>query len=68
MATGRHNNLVEIVRAEASTLRTFLSYLDEKTWASESSSEGWTIEDVVAHLAGNIDNWTRNITLSLIHI
>ena len=62
MATGQHNDLVEIVRAEASTLRTFLSDLDEKTWASESSSEGWTIEDVVAHLAGNIDNWTRNIT------
>ncbi len=56
MATGRHNNLVEIVGAEASTLSTFLSCPDEKTWASESPGEGWPIVCVVADLAGHIDN------------
>ena len=58
---GRQNDLVEKVRTEASSLQMFLSHLDERTWSSESTSKGWTIEDVVAHLAGNIDNWTNNI-------
>ena len=61
IGTGRTNDLVEKVRTEASSLQTFLSHLDERTWSSESTSKGWTIEDVVAHLAGNIDNWTNNI-------
>ena len=62
MRAGRQNDLVEKVRTEAASLRTFLSDLDEQAWTSESTSNGWTIEDVVAHLAGNIDNWTNNIT------
>ena len=61
MRTGRQHDLIEKVRTEAASLRMFLSQLDERTWASESTSKGWTIEDVVSHLAGNIDNWTNNI-------
>ena len=62
MATDRPIDLVTIVTTEASRLRGILSHLDAQTWASDSTSEGWTIEDVVAHLAGNIDNWTSNLT------
>ena len=66
MATEQPNDLVTIVTTEASRLRGILSHLDAQTWGSDSTSEGWTIEDVVAHLAGNIDNWTRNITRAVI--
>ena len=55
------NNLVEAVIAEASRLRVFLSSLDAQTWESDSTSEGWTIEDVVAHLAGSASGWASNI-------
>ena len=51
MATSETSNLVETVTGEAARLREFLSGLDAETWASDSTCEGWTIEDVVAHLA-----------------
>lgn len=62
MGIRSRNDLVEKVRIEVSSLRKFLSHIDEQKWANESTSKGWTIEDVVAHLTGNIDNWTNNIT------
>ena len=62
MATSQASDIVETVIGEASRLRDFLSGLDAKTWASDSTCEGWTIEDVVAHLAGNAGGWASNIT------
>jgi len=62
MATSQTNGLVETVIAEAARLQEFLTGLDAQTWASDSTSEGWTIEDVVAHLAGSVDGWATNIT------
>ena len=62
MAASQTNDLVEMVIAEASRLQDFLASLDAQTWASDSTSEGWTIEDVVAHLAGSAGGWANNIT------
>jgi uncharacterized protein (TIGR03083 family) len=62
MATSQTSDIVETVIGEASRLRDFLSGLDAQTWASDSTCEGWTIEDVVAHLAGNAGGWASNIT------
>ena len=62
MATSETGNLVETVTGEAARLREFLSGLDAETWASDSTCEGWTIEDVVAHLAGSASGWARTIT------
>ena len=62
MAAKPTNNLVETVVAEASRLQEFLTSLDAQTWASDSTSEGWTIEDVVTHLAGSAGGWATNIT------
>ena len=62
MATSETSKLVETVTGEAARLRKFLSGLDAKTWASDSTCEGWTIEDVVAHLAGSASGWARTIT------
>ena len=62
MVMDQSNRLVQIVITEASRLQKFLSHLDAQVWEGNSTSEGWTNEDVVEHLAGNIDNWTRNIT------
>ena len=62
MATNETSNLVETVTGEAARLREFLSGLDAETWASDSTCEGWTIEDVVAHLAGSASGWARTIT------
>ena len=62
MAAKPTDNLVETVVAEASRLQDFLTGLDAQTWASDSTSEGWTIEDVVAHLAGSAGGWAPNIT------
>jgi uncharacterized protein (TIGR03083 family) len=61
MAAKPTDNLVETVVAEASRLQDFLTGLDAQTWASDSTSEGWTIEDVVAHLAGSSGGWATNI-------
>jgi len=62
MAASQTNDLVKAVVAEASRLQEFLTSLDVQTWASDSTSEGWTIEDVVAHLAGSAGGWATNIT------
>ena len=59
------DNLVETVVAEASRLQDFLTSLDAQTWASASTSEGWTIEDVVAHLAGSAGGWATNIARAI---
>ena len=61
MATNQTNDLVEAVIAEAARLQDFLTSLDVQTWAIDSTSEGWTIEDVVAHLAGSAGGWATNI-------
>ena len=62
MATSETSDLVEVVTGEAARLRDFLSGLDAETWASDSTCEGWTIEDVVAYLAGSAGGWARTIT------
>ena len=62
MATRQTSNLVETVINEASRLQDFLSDLDAQTWASDSTCEGWTVEDVVAHLAGSAGGWASNIS------
>ena len=61
MVIRQPDDLIYTVVSEASCLHDFLSRLSPETWVSDSTSEGWTIEDVVAHLSGNIDNWTRNL-------
>ena len=62
MATSQASDIVKTVIGEASRLRDFLLGLDALTWASDSTCEGWTIEDVVAHLTGNAGGWASNIT------
>jgi len=62
MAANPTNDLAETVVAEAYRLQEFLTSLDADIWASDSTSEGWTIEDVVAHLAGSAAGWATNIT------
>ncbi len=52
MATSQTRHLSDTVTGEASRLRDFLAGMDAQTWASDSTCDGWTIEDVVAHLAG----------------
>ena len=65
MAASQANDLVETVISEASRLRDFLTGLDAQTWQSDSTSEGWTIEDVVAHLAGSAGGWATNIARAI---
>ena len=66
MVASETSNLVERVTAEAAWLREFLSGLDAETWAIDSTCEGWTIEDVVAHLAGGASGWARTITRAVV--
>ena len=65
MAASQKTDLVETVISEASRLRDFLTGLDAQTWQSDSTSEGWTIEDVVAHLAGSAGGWATNIARAI---
>ena len=51
MVVRQPDDLIYTVVSEASCLHDFLSRLSPETWASDSTSEGWTIEDVVAHLS-----------------
>ena len=53
MPASQTNDLTETVIAEAARLQDFLTGIDAQTWKSNSTSEGWTVEDVVAHLAGS---------------
>ena len=62
MVASQNSNFVQALTGEASRLRDFLSSMNAQTWTSDSSSEGWTIEDVVAHLAGSAGNWAASIT------
>lgn len=62
MAEKKTYDLVETVIAEAARLQEFLTSLDAQTWSKDSTSEGWTIEDVVAHLAGSASGWANSIT------
>ena len=62
MATSQTSRLIETVTGEASRLRDFLSGMDAQTWTSDSTCDGWTIEDVVAHLAGGAGGWANSIT------
>lgn len=39
--------------SERTGLRAFLAGLDDGSWERESLCEGWTVRDVVAHIAGN---------------
>ncbi len=62
MAASQTDDLVQAIITEAARLQDFLTSLDAQTWAIDSTSEGWTIEDVVAHLAGSAGGWATNIT------
>lgn len=65
MSSIQPNDLAEAVIAEATKLREFLTELDAPIWETDSSSEGWTIEDVVAHLAGSAGSWASSITRAI---
>ena len=62
MAASQTSHLIETVTGEASRLRDFLSGMDTQTWTSDSTCDGWTIEDVVAHLAGGAVGRANAIT------
>ena len=65
MSINQSNDLVEAVIGEATRLQEFLTELDEPIWKADSTSDGWTIEDVVAHLAGSAAGWATNIARSI---
>ena len=62
MAASGTRHLIEIVSGEASRLREFLAGMDAQTWTTDSTCDGWTIEDVVAHLAGGAVGRANAIT------
>ena len=59
------NSIVEAVVSEASSLKTYLGSLDAEIWASDSTSDGWTIEDIVSHLSVSVGGWASNITRAI---
>ena len=65
MSINQSNDLVEAVIGEATRLQEFLTELDEPIWKADSTSEGGTIEDVVAHLAGSAAGWATNIARAI---
>ncbi len=46
---------VEALRTEVEHVKAVLDDLDEETWSLASGCEGWTIKDLVAHLASDFD-------------
>ena len=62
MASISTNSIVEAIVSEASSLKTYLENVDEQTWASDSTSDGWTIEDIAFHLSVSVGGWASNIT------
>ena len=65
MGTSQPSYLVQTVTTEAARLHDFLTGLDAKTWASDSTCDGWTNEDVVTHLAGSASGWASTITRAI---
>ena len=45
---------VIVLQAEAETFKAYLSSLPAEAWNRPSACEGWTVADVVAHLAGGV--------------
>ena len=62
MASISTNSIVEAIVCEASSLKTYLENVDEQTWTSDSTSDGWTIEDIAFHLSVSVGGWASNIT------
>ena len=54
MASISTNSIVEAIVSEASSLKTYLENVDEQTWVSDSTSDGWTIEDIAFHLSVSV--------------
>lgn len=48
----KHFNPFDIFDAEAARLDRFFSGLDEAGWRRPSRCEGWSVRDVLGHLAG----------------
>lgn len=65
MANKSNNSLVGTIISEASRLQGFLENISSETWQQDSSSDGWTIEDVVVHLAVSSAGWATNIARAL---
>jgi len=56
---------VAALKAERTALLRFLDSLDEQDWAAPSRCEGWTVQDVVSHLAAASHGFFTPWVLSL---
>ena len=62
------DQLVPVVR-QRRRIEAMLAGLSDEQWRSESRCEGWTNQDVVAHIIGVNAFWLASVmALSLIHI
>lgn len=65
MATSYTNEMAYVVTEEAARLKVFLSSMTQRDWDSDSTCQGWIVEDVVSHLAGSVRNWAASIIRAL---
>lgn len=50
---------------QGARLRATLAELTDDQWRTPSRCEGWTVQDVIAHLVGTNDFWRLSITMGL---
>src|SRR4030095_2280326 len=62
MQTTAMTEMIELVRAEAAQLQDFLAGLGTEEWSRASACAGWTVGDVVAHVAQGAQTWGEAIT------
>jgi uncharacterized protein (TIGR03083 family) len=58
------DQLVPVVR-QRRRFEALLASLDDAAWSSQSRCDGWTVQDVVAHLIGVNDFWAASVRAGL---
>jgi uncharacterized protein (TIGR03083 family) len=62
MSTTAMTEVVELISAETSQLRDFLTGLRPEEWSRPSACTGWTVGDVFAHVTQGARTWSEAIT------
>jgi uncharacterized protein (TIGR03083 family) len=65
MSTTATPEIIELIRAEASQLQSFMATLDQEAWSRPSACSGWTVGDVFAHVTQGARTWSEGITRAI---
>ena len=65
MSSAALPEVIDVIRAEAFSLRDFCAALEPAGWSRPSACAGWTVGDVFAHLTQGAQTWTASLHRAL---